>query len=113
MRRDLLEGKSAAERKRHPLYSGVVGYFRDALLRIARVSYDGNEQHNPGEALHWARGKSMDHLDCVARHMAEVDVNDFSDETEVALAAMAWRGLAQLQIYLENKYGITPPPRCR
>lgn len=111
--KDLLEGKSAAERKSHPLYSGVICYFRDALFRVARHSWEGNEQHNPGESLHWARGKSMDQMDCVARHLAEVDEQDLSDETETALAAQTWRSLAALQIFLERKYGITPPPNCK
>lgn len=104
--RDLLDGKSAEERKTYPLYSGVIAYFRDALLRVAHVSYVGNEQHNPTQPLHWARGKSTDQLDCIARHMA-------SCEEEEHLAAMTWRALAELQIYLEKKYNIVPPPNAR
>src|SRR6185312_4208739 len=46
---------------------GEDGLKRDA----ARVSYLGNQQHNPGQPLHWARGKSMDQLDAAARHEAE------------------------------------------
>ncbi len=113
MRKDLLDGKTAEERKTYPLYSGVIAYFRDALFRVAHVSYIGNEQHNPGEPLHWARGKSTDQLDCVARHMAEGDLIDTTDGSEAALAAMAWRSLAALQEYLEWKYDITPPPNAR
>ena len=111
--RDLLDGKSAAERKTCPLFSGVIGYFRDALFRVANVSYVGNEQHNPGQPLHWARGKSKDQMDCVLRHAAEVDEDDFSDATEAALASLAWRSLAALQLYLERKYDIQPPVNAR
>jgi hypothetical protein len=109
----LLEGKSAEERKTYPLYSGVTAYFRDALYRVAHVSWVGNNQHNPGQSLHWARGKSTDQLDCIARHLGEVDYDDMSDTAEAALAAVAWRALAALQIYLEIKYGIKPPPNAR
>jgi hypothetical protein len=109
----LLEGVDAADRKTYPLYSGVVAYFRDALFRVARVSWVGNQQHNPGQPLHWARGKSMDQLDCIARHLSEINYDDNSDRTEEALAATAWRALAALQIYLERKYNITPPPNAR
>ena len=36
-----------------------------ALAEVARVSKAGNDQHNPGQPLHWARDKSADHADCV------------------------------------------------
>ncbi len=113
MLKDLLDGKTAEERKTYPLYSGVIAYFRDALFRVAHVSWMGNEQHNPGQPLHWARGKSADQLDCIARHLAESDLSDTSDEVEAALAATAWRALAALQKYLEYKYDINPPPNAR
>lgn len=110
---DLLDGKTAEERKQYPVYEGVIGYFRDAIFRLAKVSYDGNQQHNPGQPLHWARGKSMDQLDCVLRHCMAVDLNDMSDETEAHLASAFWRAGAILQLYLENKYGIRPPINAR
>ena len=43
------------ERKVYPVASGVLDYFPDALVAIAHVSYKGNEQHNPGQPLNWAR----------------------------------------------------------
>ena len=55
----------------------------------------------------------MDQLDCTARHIAEVYYESGSDETEVALAAAAWRALAALQIFLEKKYDIMPPPNAK
>lgn len=113
MKESLLEGMSDAERKEYPLFDGVIGYFRDALLRLAHVSYVGNQQHNPGQPLHWARGKSTDQLDCVLRHLSSVDVNDMSDEVEKHLASAFWRVGAILQIYLEKKYDIYPPINAR
>lgn len=111
--RDLLEKKSAAERKTYPVKTGFLDYFRDAVFRVAHVSYVGNQQHNPGEPTHWARGKSMDQLDCVSRHLMETDPSDLSDETEAALASMAWRAMAELQLFLEHKYCIKPPAGCK
>ena len=113
LKRDLLDGLSAQDRKTYPLYEGVIGYFRDALYRVARVSWVGNQQHNPGQPLHWARGKSMDQMDCVLRHASEVDMGDHSDYVENALASLAWRSLAALQLYLEAKYNITPLVNAR
>ncbi len=109
----LLDGLTDAQRKEYPLFGGVLGYFRDAILRLAKVSYDGNQQHNPGQHLHWARGKSTDQLDCVLRHLSSVDVNDMSDEVEKHLASAFWRVGAMLQLYLEKKYNIRPPVNAR
>lgn len=103
---NLLANKTAKERKEYPVKTGFMNYFRDAIFRVAHVSYLGNEQHNPGEPLHWARGKSMDQGDCEARHM-------LCDDEEDHMAAKAWRALADLQIFLEKKYGIRPPPAAR
>lgn len=88
----------AQERKRIPMYSGLLKYFPDALAAVASVSWEGNEQHNPGQPLHWARDKSSDHLDCVIRHLTD---NIHTGNTK-ELAQAAWRILAQLQLDIEN-----------
>lgn len=113
LKRDLLDGKSAEERKQYPVFEGVIGYFRDAIFRKAHVSWVGNEQHNKGQPLHWARGKSTDQMDCIMRHALAVDLSDMSDETEQHLASLSWRADAALQLYLERKYSITPPVNAR
>lgn len=95
---------ASAARKASPVFSGVLNYFPDALLAVARVSKAGNDKHNPGQPLHWSRDKSNDHLDCAARHMLtpyEID----PDSKEVHLANAAWRLLAELQIYQEKHRG--------
>jgi hypothetical protein len=89
----------AKGRKEHPVASGVVDYFPDALVAIAHVSYVGNEQHNPGEPLHWARGKSTDEADALMRHFLERGTLD-SDGLRHS-AKMAWRSLALLQKEIE------------
>ena len=50
------------QRKMMPVISGVIDYFPDAIAAVAYVSYLGNQKHNPGQDLHWARGKSDDHI---------------------------------------------------
>jgi hypothetical protein len=106
LQHDLLVGKSSEQRKTYPLKTGVIDYFRDALLAIAHHSWKGNKQHNGDAPLHWARGKSVDHEDCIARHLACAD-------DEEHLTAMAWRALANLQLFLEEKYSIKSPPGAR
>jgi Domain of unknown function (DUF5664) len=88
-----------AERKKYPIATGVLDYFPAALLEVAKVSYIGNQQHNPGQPLHWARGKSMDQEDTTIRHFLERDDKD-TDGT-YHLAKAIWRMLATLQLRLE------------
>ena len=62
---------AAADRKNAPVMTGAIDYFPLAVAEVARISKAGNDQHNPGQPLHWARGKSMDHADCIVRHLIE------------------------------------------
>ena len=86
-------------RKESPMARGVLDYFPRAIMAVANVSFVGNEQHNPGQPMHWAKDKSTDHADCILRHLAErgtVD-NDGLRHT----AKVAWRALALLETELE------------
>jgi hypothetical protein len=87
------------ERKDTPIFTGVLDYFPAALAEIARVSKAGNDQHNPGQPLHWARGKSNDHADCIVRHL--MDRGTFDDDGQRHSAKGAWRSLALLQEEME------------
>jgi hypothetical protein len=78
---------------------GLLDYFPAALAAVAEVSKAGNDQHNPGEPLHWARGKSMDHADCAVRHLMDRGTLDTDGKRHSAKAA--WRMLALLQEELE------------
>lgn len=89
----------SAERKRTPITTGVLDYFPDALAEVARVSVVGNEQHNPGEPLHWAREKSTDQADCIVRHLIERGKIDTDGMRHTA--KVAWRALALLQTEIE------------
>lgn len=97
---------SADGRKGAPVMTGVLDYFPLAIAEIARISKAGNDQHNPGEPLHWARGKSADHPDCVLRHLIERGTLDTDGQRHTAKAA--WRMLALLQEELEAAVGWTP-----
>jgi hypothetical protein len=91
---------NAADRKAIPLCTGVLDYFTAALAEVAKVSKAGNDQHNPGEELHWARGKSQDQADTIMRHLAERGGIDIDGQRHSA--KMAWRALALLQLELES-----------
>jgi len=105
--RRLLSTLSSAERKQYPMASGLLDYFPDALALVAHVSYLGNEKHNKGQPLHWARGKSNDHDDCMVRHLVERGTLDPDGADQ--LAQTAWRALASLQEYLEKKHKLDLP----
>jgi hypothetical protein len=64
------------------------------------VSHTGNEQHHPGEPLHWDRTKSTDESDALMRHFMqryEIDADGVLHAGKVA-----WRALAFLQKMLEG-----------
>lgn len=93
--------EDAAERKATPIYSGVFAYFPDALAEVAKVSKAGNDQHNPGQPLHWDRSKSKDELDALARHL--LDAGTFDTDGTRHSAKIAWRALANLQKEIESE----------
>ena len=90
-----------AERKATPLCRGALDYFPDALAAVARLSLKANEKHNPGEPLHWSKGKSNDHADCLLRHLVERGKVD-EEMQESHTVHVAWRALALLQTEIEN-----------
>jgi hypothetical protein len=79
----------------------VLDYFPRALAYVAMVSKAGNAKHNPGEPLHWAKDKSVDHPDCIARHLIERGTRDPVDGMRHS-GMMAWRSLANLELELET-----------
>lgn len=96
-----IDGADAKTRKAAPIFSGVFKYFPDALVEVARISKIGNDQHNPGQPMHWSKHKSCDHGDCIARH--QLDFEGFDADDTLHAAKVAWRSLAQLQMVLEAK----------
>lgn len=86
---------TAKERKDAPIYSGVLKYFPDALLEVAKLSKVGNDQHNPGQPLHWAKEKSTDEGDALMRHL--LDAGTLDTDGMRHSAKVAWRALALLQ----------------
>ena len=90
----------ASARNRIPMADGLLYYFPHALAAVAEVSLVGNEQHNPGEPLHWARGKSTDHANKIIRHL--MDAGECDSEGVRHSARMAWRALALLQEEIER-----------
>lgn len=103
--KEYLESLSSEQRKKHPITRGLLDYFPDACAAVAHVSFVGNEQHNPGEPMHWARGKSTDQADCIARHLTQRGTVCEEDGIPHSWK-MAWRALALVQLEIES--GVVP-----
>ncbi len=86
-------------RKQCPVATGVLDYFPDAIAAVAQSSYVGNEQHHPGQPLHWDRAKSSDEADALIRHFLQRGTIDKDGVRHSA--KMAWRALALLQKEIE------------
>ena len=93
--------EDAKERKQYPIASGVLDYFPDAIAAISYICYLGNEQHNRGQPLHWARGKSSDEADTMLRHFLQRGTLDTDGVRHTAKCA--WRCLALLQKEIEEE----------
>lgn len=89
-------------RKDTPICTGMLDYFPRAAAYVARISVLGNDKHNPGEPLHWAKGKSMDQPDCIVRHVIERGTFD-PDDGALHDGKLAWRSLANLETELERR----------
>lgn len=112
----------SAERKNYPLFSGLLRYFPAALAGVAKTSKLGNDKHNPGEEMHHARSKSLDHGDCILRHL--VDVEDLRAALNSVTSAvtqqdvlnevnqMVWRALAFSQ-EIHERYGAPMAPGAK
>ena len=88
----------------YPMFDGLLAYFPAALAEVARCSKVGNDQHNPGQPMHWARAKSTDHANKIIRHLIEsgkIDTDGVPHSAKVA-----WRALALLQEEMEARGGM-------
>lgn len=92
----------AQKRKEMPVYTGFIKYFPDAILAVAELSHIANEQHNPGQPVHWDRSKSTDNLDAQMRHLIDHAKGIERDTDTVRhLTKCAWRAMAALQVAIE------------
>lgn len=107
--------KDYKARKSLPMYTFLTKYFPDAIIELVKVSVAGNVQHNPGQPMHWARGKSTDQMETAVRHIFDHGMGTtYDDEPPEVLAAIgpdgtmhlakaAWRLLAEIQLICEAR----------
>lgn len=92
-----------------PMFDGLLAYFPNALAEVSKVSKIGNDQHNPGQPMHWDRSKSQDHENKILRHLTDVGKKDGRGVRHSV--RLAWRALALAQEELEREEGF-PPSRA-
>lgn len=94
--------KNLMDRKKMPVYTGVMKYFPDALLEISKASFIGQQQHNPDKSLAWDRCKSGDELDAMMRHLIDHAKGiEFDDDGVRHIVKCGWRILAMIQKTVE------------
>ena len=98
--------QDAKGRKEYPVATGFLDYFPDAVVAVSRLSKVGNDQHNAGQPLHWARGKSGDEADTMMRHFLQRGTFD-TDGVRHSVK-MVWRALALLQKEIEAEKPFAP-----
>lgn len=98
-----------ADRKRLQLWTYLIEYFPDSFLAEVEVAMRGNEQHNPGQPLHWARSKSRDQYNTAFRHLFEHGRGVRKDtDGQYHLAKAIWRLKAALQLLIEEERRANP-----
>ncbi len=121
-------------RHQYPISSGCLAYFPAAIAGVARHSYIGGAKYNDGALVH-LRYISNNHMDCVGRHLLDIQdllaqkergvqfvptwVYNFDEKTEELITldineailiecnALSWRSLAISQ-ELHEKLGKAP-----
>jgi hypothetical protein len=110
--------RTSAQRKAQPIATGVLAYFPRAMAAIAEHSKRGNDKHNPGEPLHWAREKSTDEADSCVRHIVDALADGplaLDADGGPHLVGAAWRVLAWLERALEGDERwrtVAPAPKA-
>lgn len=94
-------------RKQVRAFMGFVKYFPDAIAMCAILSKVANDQHNPGQPMHWAKEKSTEELDSLMNHLIDIaSKGELSQDADGIYDAVKvfWRAGANLQ-RLADKHG--------
>jgi|HubBroStandDraft_2_1064218.scaffolds.fasta_scaffold802799_2 hypothetical protein len=89
------------ERKKLPIGTGFLDYFPLAIAEASKASIAGQNQHTPGEPLHWDRAKSRDDEDALIRHY--IDRYEIDSDGVAECGKLVWRACAVAQKILESR----------
>jgi hypothetical protein len=85
--------------------------FPNAVAAIVAHSVYGSHKHNPGQAVHWAFGKSQGHIEKAIGHLKRAGQVDEETGLSHTINA-AWRAVAALETEL-LRAGAIPGSRVR
>ena len=90
----MLLPQDAEERREYPVGTFMRDYFPYALTMLAHHSFIANEQHNPGQPMHWAKDKSIGDGNQLMRHFLEGDKIATAWRAVEAVERECWRLVA-------------------
>lgn len=91
------------DRALYPVFTGLLKYFPNACAEVAKVSRTCNEQHNPGEPIHWDPSKSIGDGNQALRHFMQAGTRDKDGERHSAKAAWRMLEFLEREILAERK----------
>jgi len=99
----------APDRKEYPLFTGWLRYFPHAHAAASRCSHIANEQHNPGEPVHWDKSKSIGEGNELLRHLLQAGTRDADGQRHSV--KVLWRAaeLVEREILAEIAAGTYEP----
>lgn len=99
-----LDPEESKRRKLQVVFDGFLQYYPRATKEVANYSRLGNDKHNPGQPLHWAKEKSQDQANCAGRHLIDIGPDWMARDPEFNTfhaVGLAWRSMALLETVLE------------
>ncbi len=99
-------------RKDYPVLTGALMYFPYAFAELARLSARANEQHNPGEPIHWDYSKSIGDGNETLRHLMDsCGPNPVDAEGVYHDVKVLWRAAETVERRIRRERGIGGPPK--
>lgn len=99
-------------RKDYPVLTGALMYFPFAMAALADCSRRANEQHNPGEPVHWDYAKSIGDGNELLRHLMDslgpnpVDAEGVNHDVKVL-----WRAAETVERRIRRERGLEGPAK--
>ncbi len=94
-------------RKEYPVLTAALMYFPHAFAELARCSYLANEQHNPGEPVHWDYTKSVGDGNELLRHLMDaLGPNPIDAEGVHHDVKVLWRAAELVERRIRRERGL-------
>lgn len=100
------------DRKAYPVLTGALMYFPFAFAELAKLSARANEQHNPGEPVHWDYSKSIGDGNELVRHLMDsLGPNPIDAEGVHHDVKVLWRAAETVERRIRRERGLPGPAK--